>query len=514
MKSKRIVLIASASVAAAAFGPVAWGTSSNQAADQDNAPRGTAAYGSMTPNPQSGPSSAGAGKLGAKQSGQVRLASQSDDKCTAAKYDNAQVRGNNGENLGNVKDFLVDPSDGTIRFAVVSSGGWMGVGDTLRLVPFTALKQVNRDSSEETPFTVALTKSQWQSLPSLAEDKFEEGQIQLSQTQARQLAQAFSTEASRASANPNLVRASKIRGLDITAQNQDIGSIEDVIVRPGDSNALALLDPDDDFAGGEQKYLVPVSDLQLTGNGSAHTTLTKQDFRSANRSNSSTAMNDNTTSSSQSESTQQNASATSGTTASAYPLNATSAHDAYAPKEATSSNAAVASNDASTASSSATASVDANSNSSVAATGTNSTSADVSASVSANQTNANADNASSSVATNDTDSNSAKASDSATASGANADRVRVETPTPTGFSSADQMPTTSDKLIDGAQAIRRALDRDTTMSHENVTIVPENGKIVLRGTVASDDLKSKIENLANTAGAPNVVISNLKVQQQ
>jgi sporulation protein YlmC with PRC-barrel domain len=44
------------------------------------------------------------------------------------------------EKLGKVQDFMVDTSEGKIRYAVLSSGGFLGMGDRLFAVPWKALR--------------------------------------------------------------------------------------------------------------------------------------------------------------------------------------------------------------------------------------------------------------------------------------------------------------------------------------------------------------------------------------
>lgn len=51
----------------------------------------------------------------------------------------AQVLGREGQPLGDIHDFLVDEHSGQLAFAVVSTGGFLGIGDTLRLIPAAAI---------------------------------------------------------------------------------------------------------------------------------------------------------------------------------------------------------------------------------------------------------------------------------------------------------------------------------------------------------------------------------------
>ncbi len=45
------------------------------------------------------------------------------------------------ENLGNIQDIMLDITAGKIRYAVLASGGFLGMGDRLFAVPWKALKQ-------------------------------------------------------------------------------------------------------------------------------------------------------------------------------------------------------------------------------------------------------------------------------------------------------------------------------------------------------------------------------------
>lgn len=50
-----------------------------------------------------------------------------------------EVRNREGEDLGTMKDFMIDLDRGCVAYAVLSFGGWMGVGDKLFAVPWAAL---------------------------------------------------------------------------------------------------------------------------------------------------------------------------------------------------------------------------------------------------------------------------------------------------------------------------------------------------------------------------------------
>lgn len=49
------------------------------------------------------------------------------------------VKNRAGEDLGNIKDLMVDVSSGQIEYAVLSFGGFLGLGDKYFAIPFGQL---------------------------------------------------------------------------------------------------------------------------------------------------------------------------------------------------------------------------------------------------------------------------------------------------------------------------------------------------------------------------------------
>ena len=43
-----------------------------------------------------------------------------------------------GDNLGDIKEVVIDPSTGRVAYAVVSFGGFLGMGEKLFAIPFSA----------------------------------------------------------------------------------------------------------------------------------------------------------------------------------------------------------------------------------------------------------------------------------------------------------------------------------------------------------------------------------------
>lgn len=52
-----------------------------------------------------------------------------------------------GETLGELKEIMLDPASGTVAYGVLSFGGFLGLGDKLFAVPWSALR-VDRENKQ------------------------------------------------------------------------------------------------------------------------------------------------------------------------------------------------------------------------------------------------------------------------------------------------------------------------------------------------------------------------------
>ncbi|HTD18458.1 MAG TPA: PRC-barrel domain-containing protein, partial [Ktedonobacteraceae bacterium] len=57
----------------------------------------------------------------------------------------ADVENPQGQNLGDIKDMVIDRASGRIAYAVVSFGGFLGMGEKLFAVPWGAFAQPKAD---------------------------------------------------------------------------------------------------------------------------------------------------------------------------------------------------------------------------------------------------------------------------------------------------------------------------------------------------------------------------------
>lgn len=64
---------------------------------------------------------------------------------SSSTIDGDSVVNDQGEDLGKIKDLMVDPVAGKIEYAVLDFGGFLGMGDKYFAVPFTNLS-VDREN--------------------------------------------------------------------------------------------------------------------------------------------------------------------------------------------------------------------------------------------------------------------------------------------------------------------------------------------------------------------------------
>jgi len=86
----------------------------------------------------------------------------------AEKVNGTNVFNRRGEKLGHVEDIMIDKISGRACYAVMSFGGFLGIGDKHWPLPWSAL---NYDTSKE-GFVVDIDKNKLEKAPSYDDDDF------------------------------------------------------------------------------------------------------------------------------------------------------------------------------------------------------------------------------------------------------------------------------------------------------------------------------------------------------
>ena len=83
---------------------------------------------------------------------------------SADKVQGTPVYNTQGESLGEVEDVMIDKRSGKIAYAVMSFGGFLGIGNDYHPLPWKTLKYDTRQGG----YVVGLTKQQLEGAPRFA----------------------------------------------------------------------------------------------------------------------------------------------------------------------------------------------------------------------------------------------------------------------------------------------------------------------------------------------------------
>ena len=78
------------------------------------------------------------------------------------------VTNRKGENLGEIKDLMIDTENGTVNYAVLSFGGFLGLGDKYFAIPFEAF-DVNTTTER---FVLNVDKDRLENAPGFDKDNW------------------------------------------------------------------------------------------------------------------------------------------------------------------------------------------------------------------------------------------------------------------------------------------------------------------------------------------------------
>lgn len=94
----------------------------------------------------------------------------SGDSIRVSQLIGANIYDPRGEDIGDIDDIVIDAS-GKVRYAAVSYGGFLGIGDKLFAVPFRAFK-TKRDDDGDFYLTLNVTKEQLEGAQGFDEDNW------------------------------------------------------------------------------------------------------------------------------------------------------------------------------------------------------------------------------------------------------------------------------------------------------------------------------------------------------
>ncbi len=105
----------------------------------------------------------GENQLGSDANSPVRV-------LTATSIIGDKVENTKGEKIGNIKDIMLNVHDGSVEYLVIEFGGFLGIGEKLFAVPFSAL----RLNSKKRDFILDVEKKFLETAPGFNKDHWPE----------------------------------------------------------------------------------------------------------------------------------------------------------------------------------------------------------------------------------------------------------------------------------------------------------------------------------------------------
>ena len=208
-----------------------------------------------------------------QRSGEQKISQQVELR-RASKCFGAEIRGSDNEKLGDIKDFAIDSQAGKAKFAIISTGGVAGVGDTVRAVPFKAL----RFTTESEPIRLNIAKATFDQAPTLDEnawDRLSTPEFSSNLNKLYNIQTDVDADAMRdrprtdrdahAAAGGRFLKCTDVVGMNVdNAESEDLGEVNDVMlnIRNGQV-AYAVLGFGGVLGMGEKLFAVPWQALRF-----------------------------------------------------------------------------------------------------------------------------------------------------------------------------------------------------------------------------------------------------------
>ncbi|MGO4305770.1 PRC-barrel domain-containing protein [Cupriavidus sp. RAF12] len=86
----------------------------------------------------------------------------------ASSLDGTKVYASDNEHVGQISEIMIDVQSGRVAYAVLTTGGFLGIGDTLHAIPWSALVM----DTDEKCFRLGLTAERIKNAPGFNKDSW------------------------------------------------------------------------------------------------------------------------------------------------------------------------------------------------------------------------------------------------------------------------------------------------------------------------------------------------------
>ncbi|HRX84219.1 MAG TPA: PRC-barrel domain-containing protein, partial [Phycisphaerae bacterium] len=152
--------------------------------------------------------------------------------CRSTKLIGSKVVNPEGKDLGKIEDIAVDPDSGRVAYAVLSFGGFLGIGDKYFAIPFESLKF---DPQNDEKVSLAVEKSQLENAKGFDKNDWPD---MANEQWARHTHESYGTEPYWESLTGNqqqhptrVMRVSELEGEDVkNFQDENLGDIAEIVI--------------------------------------------------------------------------------------------------------------------------------------------------------------------------------------------------------------------------------------------------------------------------------------------
>lgn len=196
----------------------------------------------------------------------------------------ADVESPLGEDLGDIKELVLNPSTGEIEYAVLSFGGFLGMGDKLFALPWGVLQSSMK--GDDFSLVLSIDKERLKKAPGFPKDNWPDmgtpnwadpiREFYSDDLRARPVP-ASTDKAVAANKNLRLLKATELMGADVkTSDDKNAGDIDEIVVDAQSGRvAYVVLATGGVLGFGKDKYAVPWQAAQISMDAGAKEPLVK-----------------------------------------------------------------------------------------------------------------------------------------------------------------------------------------------------------------------------------------------
>lgn len=223
---------------------------------------------------------AGAAKMAQEAHGKVAFV------CKADEIVGSEVKGSQGDTIGEIQDLIIAPETGKIAFVTVSHGGVLGIGADEFVVPWDHLrpdhgkkageeghgygeKDADRDDGE-TCFRLDVTEDLLSNAPTLPEngnlDSAWEKRVQMHYGMKQDDPSKGRTDTMKQRVGRVLAKSSELKGAEIhSTTDESFGHVEDLVLDAKEGRvAYVVIEVDELEDLNDNQYALPIEVLQVT----------------------------------------------------------------------------------------------------------------------------------------------------------------------------------------------------------------------------------------------------------